>query len=170
MCLVTFKVQPFGLFSARKQGSVVIGYFVLSVTTNINMLQCQRYKHEFQPLTIRAFNSTTGFQLLRSPKSGLIKEDLSHGSWWCHVDYPQIDTQTVLRAWASWLLNARSPTSLMQIANLARKQYTVEIFFDEKLMFVCSFTVLEVLMEVWMSVPSCWLPSKWYTNCTESLS
>ena len=122
----------------RKQGSVVISSVVLYSTTNFNMLQCQRYKHMFWPLTIRAFNPTTGFQLLRSPKSGLIKEDLSHGSWWCHVDYPQIDTQTVLRAWASWLLNARSPTSLMQIANLARKQYTVENFLmNLSLMFVC---------------------------------
>ena len=123
-----------------KQKTAVIGYVVLAGTTHANMLQYQRYKHIFCPLTIRAFNPTTGFQLLRSPKSGLIKEDLSHGSWWCHVDYPQIDTQTVLRAWASWLLNARSPTSLMQIANLARKQYTVENFLmNLSLMFACCF-------------------------------
>ena len=126
MCLVTFIVQPFGLLSDTQVGQCGHWLCCASWYYTCIMLQFQRYKHMFRPLNIKAFNSTTGFQLLRSPKSGLIKEDLSHGSWWCHVDYPQIDTQTVLRAWASWLLNARSPTSLMQIANLARKQYTVQ--------------------------------------------
>ena len=117
--------------------SALLCYLALQTSTCYNVRDINSM---FRPLTIRAFNPTTGFQLLRSPKSGLIKEDLSHGSWWCHVDYPQIDTQTVLRAWASWLLNARSPTSLMQIANLARKQYTVENFLmNLSLMFVCCF-------------------------------